>query len=69
MKEQPVLALKLFNVDQVAGMLNLGRSKIYGYILSGELRSIKAGRRRLFTPEAVTDFINRLAQQGNGSGQ
>ncbi len=36
----------LLNVDEVAGMLSLGRSKLYSYILSGELKSLQLGRRR-----------------------
>ena len=33
----------LLKVEDVAEMLNLGRSKLYQYLLSGELRSVKVG--------------------------
>ena len=52
----------LLNVDEVAGMLSLGRSKLYSYILSGELRSLQLGRRRLIPIEAVHEFVQRLEQ-------
>ena len=53
----------LLKVEDVAEMLNLGRSKLYSYILSGELRSVKIGRRRLIPPDAVHEFIARLQQE------
>ena len=52
----------LYEVDEVAGMLSLGRSKLYSYILSGQLRSIKLGRRSLIKSEAIHEFIQQLAQ-------
>jgi excisionase family DNA binding protein len=51
----------LYTVNEVAEMLNLGRSKLYNsYLLSGEIRSLKLGRRRLITLEAIHDFIRKL---------
>ena len=61
MPEQPHYPVKLLlKVEEVAEMLNLGRSKLYSYILSGELRSVKVGRRRLITPDAVREFVEHL---------
>lgn len=51
----------LYTVDEVAEMLSLGRSKLYNsYILPGEIRSLKLGRNRRFTLEAIQDFIQKL---------
>ncbi len=68
--EQPVPASKLLlRVEDVAEMLNLGRSKLYTYILSGELRSVKIGRRRLIPQEAVPEFVRALQNVGRLGGE
>lgn len=41
----------------------LGRSKVFELIKSGDLRSVKIGRRRFVVAESVTDFVGRLEQQ------
>jgi excisionase family DNA binding protein len=57
----------LYTVDEVAEMLNLGRSKLYNtYLLTGELPSLKLGRRRLIRIEAVHAFVDRLEARANG---
>ena len=58
----------LLKVEEVAEMLNLGRSKLYSYILSGELRSVKVGRRRLIPRDAVHEFVERLQQASSTGG-
>ena len=51
----------LYTVNEVAEMLNLGRSKLYNsYILPGEIRSLKLGRNRRFTIEAIQQFVQKL---------
>nr|WP_280398478.1 helix-turn-helix domain-containing protein [Nocardia carnea] len=40
----------------------IGHSKYYELIGSGELRSVKIGRRRFVTEEAVADYIAALDQ-------
>ena len=59
----------LLKVEEVSEMLNLGRSKLYSYILSGELRSVKIGRRRLIPPDAVQEFVDGLPTDRQGSLQ
>ena len=78
MKEQLHTPAKLLcNVQDVIQITGLGRSKIYQYILSGELRSIKAGRRRLIPSDAtgpgaieaeVPRFIDRQLAGPYGKG-
>jgi excisionase family DNA binding protein len=58
----------LCNVKEVMQVTGLGRSKIYEYILSGELRSIKVGRRRLIPTDAIPEFIAQL-QAGTAVSQ
>ncbi|WP_291432370.1 helix-turn-helix domain-containing protein [Deinococcus sp.] len=38
-------------------LLGLGRSTVYKLLRSGELRSVRAGRRILIPADAVTDFL------------
>ena len=49
------------SVDEAAEATSLGRSKLYGLIGSGELRSVKVGRRRLVPAGAVAEFIRHAA--------
>ncbi len=50
----------LLDVTEVAQILGLGRSHVYSYVMRGELRSLKLGRRRKITVESVREFIQRL---------
>ncbi|OZF57026.1 excisionase family DNA-binding protein [Rhodococcus sp. 14-2470-1a] len=59
---------KLNGIETVFERTNLGRTAIYAFIASGELRSVKVGRRRLFTDDAIDEFINRLESAGAQSG-
>jgi len=42
----------------------LGRTKVYELIKSGELRTVKIGRRRFVPTTAVEEYVSRLEQQG-----
>lgn len=46
-----------FTPDDCREMLSLGRDKVYSLIHSGELRSIRVGRRLLIPKDAVTAFL------------
>lgn len=46
-----------YDVDALTHVLPLGRTKLYELIQSGELPSIKVGRRRLITRSAVEQFL------------
>ena len=65
MSPQESSAKLLYDVREVAVMLGLGRSKLYSYLLRGELRSVKLGRRRLIPIEAVHEFVRTLQQSGD----
>jgi excisionase family DNA binding protein len=51
---------RLNNVEQVQARLGVGRSTVFDLIASGQLRSVKVGRRRLVPEQAIRDFIARL---------
>ena len=45
----------------------IGRSLFYEKISSGELRSVKIGKRRLVPEQAIVEYIARLERQ-SGAG-
>ncbi|WP_324252534.1 helix-turn-helix domain-containing protein [Enemella evansiae] len=51
----------LYSVNEAMELLNLGRSVIYELIRSGQLRTVKVGRRRLVPAKALDDYVNGLA--------
>jgi excisionase family DNA binding protein len=69
--EKPGVA-QLHSVPVARRRLNVGLTKFYELINSGELRTVKIGARRLVSEEAIVEFIARLeaeaglqAQYGN----
>ncbi len=54
---------RLHNVESTMARLNVGRSTVFELIASGELRSVKVGRRRLIPEQAIRDFVARLDEQ------
>ncbi|MGY1959600.1 helix-turn-helix domain-containing protein [Nocardia gamkensis] len=51
---------QLLTEQEVRKLIPVGHSKYYELIGSGELRSVKIGRRRFVTEQAVADYIARL---------
>lgn len=58
---------RLHPVEGVMGRLCLGRSTVFALMASGELRSVKVGRRRLVPESAIVEFIDRLESTGGGA--
>jgi excisionase family DNA binding protein len=54
------LEKRLFSVENIMPMCNLGRTKVYEEMDSGRLRSVKVGRRRLVSAGALNEFIEKL---------
>lgn len=44
----------------VAAKLSVGRSKVFQLWQSGELASVRIGKRRMSTDRQITEFISRL---------
>jgi excisionase family DNA binding protein len=57
---------RLHDIEGVMERLKLGRSTVFSVLASGELRSVKVGRRRLVSESAIVDFINQLEAGGVG---
>ncbi|WP_280331044.1 helix-turn-helix domain-containing protein [Nocardia wallacei] len=53
---------KLLTEAEVRELIPIGHSKYYELIGSGELRSVRVGRRRFVTEQAVVDYIDSLDQ-------
>lgn len=51
----------LLTVNEVAESLGLSRSKTYDLISKGQIRSVKLGRSRRITAEALAEFVEDLA--------
>lgn len=51
---------KLLTESDVRKLIPIGHSKYYELIGSGALRSVKIGRRRFVTEQAITDYIASL---------
>jgi excisionase family DNA binding protein len=55
--------LRLYRVSDAMGLLNLSRTVIYEQIRSGRLRSVRQGRSRLISAEAIRDYITLLEKE------
>ncbi len=51
---------QLLTVAQVAERLGSGRTRIFNWLATGELRSVKVGRSRRVLASSVDRFIERL---------
>ncbi|OCB52982.1 hypothetical protein A5722_25545 [Mycobacterium vulneris] len=51
---------RLNTVEETMERLRIGRMTTYRLINSGELRSVKVGRRRLVPEQAIADYIDAL---------
>lgn len=49
-------------VEEAARRLGIGRTKMYEYVSSGEIRSVKIGSLRRIPAEAVGEFLARRYQ-------
>ena len=49
-----------YDVGEAAEALRLSRSALYELIRSGQLRTVKSGRRRLVPVSALSDYIDSL---------
>lgn len=59
-KVLPAVPALLYGVDEAAEALRLSRSVLYELIRSGQLRTVKQGRRRLVPVAALEEYVNGL---------
>lgn len=55
----------LFDVKQASELTSLGRSTLYILMRSGELASIKVGKKRLIPGTAIDAFVERRLEASN----
>ena len=60
---EATLTAQLHSVDALMKRLSVGRNTVFNLMASGQLRSIKIGRRRVVSENAVRDFIARIDDQ------
>jgi excisionase family DNA binding protein len=59
----PLADPQLYCVSDAMRMLRLSRTVIYELIRSGRLRSVKEGRARRITADAIRDYITLLEKE------
>lgn len=52
----------LLTVEAAACQLSFSRTRVYGLIKSGELRSVRVGRLRRVPADALTEYVSGLAR-------
>lgn len=58
------------SIERSAERLGVGRTTMYQKIASGEIESVKIGRRRIVPEEALQAYLQRLlAEQRSGGGE
>lgn len=50
----------LYQVKEAAERINLGRSTVYTLIRTGQIESVKVGRKRLIASAALDEFVARV---------
>ena len=54
--------ITLFTIDEAAARLRVSRWSVYNLIRSGQLRTIKIGRRRLVPIDALAECLEHLKE-------
>ncbi len=50
----------LYSIRETASLLGLSRTTIFGLLKAGTLTSVRIGRRRMISADAVFEFIAKL---------
>ena len=54
----------LYTPEEAAELLNVGRTAVFDLIKSGQLASVKIGRRRRISAAALDDFVAAISITG-----
>ncbi len=55
----------LYRPKEAAQLLGIGRDKLYDLMRSGRLRSVKDGRARFITANALTEYVAMLEAEAH----
>jgi excisionase family DNA binding protein len=58
----------LYSVEEAAGLLGIGRTFMFRLIGTGQIQSLKIGKRRKIPSDALRDYITRLLHEQSGTG-
>lgn len=64
---RPMPQRKLLTVEEAAELLNIGKTKTYALVKSGELKSVLIGRLRRIHIDAINEYAASLAAHQNES--
>ncbi len=56
---------RLMDVKAAADYLSISRAKLYQWIDSGKIKSVRIDSKRLFDVQDLDDFVEQLKQQQN----
>ena len=63
----------LYSVEEAADLLGIGRTFMFRLLATGEIESVKIGRRRMISRDALDGYVDRLqseqAAAAGSSGQ
>jgi excisionase family DNA binding protein len=69
MTTMPITDPQLYCIPDAVRMLRLSRTVIYELIRSGRLRSVKEGRARRITADAIREYITLLEKEAEEATQ
>jgi excisionase family DNA binding protein len=55
----------LYSPEQAAELLSVSRTRVYDLMSAGKLKSVKLGRSRRISADALLDFVKGLAEEGS----
>ncbi|NIL78389.1 excisionase family DNA-binding protein [Rhodococcus sp. B10] len=61
------MSRRLYSVPEAMAHTGLGRSNLFNKLASGEIRSVKAGKRRLIPDTAIDEYIEGLEEAARTS--
>lgn len=56
-----------YTIEEAVSATSLSRSRLYQAIAHKELKTFKAGRRRMVSRKALEDFIGEMEKQGKAA--
>lgn len=59
--------VRAYSIGDVCRITTLGRTKVYGEIAAGRIRTLKVGRRTIIPTTEIEAFFQRLAANNDSS--
>jgi excisionase family DNA binding protein len=59
----------MYTPEQVADLLNVGRTTVYELLKTGELKSVKINRSRRILPEQLEEFVQGLRVESSETSE